>query len=423
MCAVINMTPDSFSGDGLAGDAARALRLAQRLRRQGADFLDVGGESSRPGAEPVCARTEKARVLPFIKAFRAQDAVTPLSVDTYKKEVAEAALNQGADIVNDITALAYQPEKAELIVASGAHVILMHMRGTPRTMQQRVSYRNAVTEVKDFLARRAEEAIQNGIPPERIMLDPGIGFGKTLPHNLELIRNLPALRRLGFPVLVGLSRKRFLGQITGRAANRRDWATAAAVSFAAVKGADVVRVHNAAAMRDAVRVADALGRRSEVSYFICLGSNLGEREAYLRKALEAMENEGIYVAWQSRLYETAPLDLKDQPPFLNQVVKVSTLLQPAELLRALQAIEHRFGRTRSVPKGPRTLDLDILLGPRSVKTAGLTLPHPRLHRRAFVLVPLSEYDPDLPVGGGRTVRACLRGVRGQKVKPWKESCG
>jgi dihydropteroate synthase len=254
---VLNLTPDSFSDGGEIEDLLEAIAFARLLAAQGADILDVGGESSRPGAEPVSLAEEARRVIPHVEAF-AHVLEIPISIDTTKAEVARLALAAGASIINDTSALAADPLMARWAAESGAGVVLMHMQGTPATMQANPRYQDVVTEVYDFLARRIDWAQSRGIPRERIAIDPGLGFGKTFEHNLEILRNLERFDTLGCPVLVGLSRKGFLGSITGKPVSERTAATVAASLDACRRGARIVRVHDVAEMVDAIRVWAAL---------------------------------------------------------------------------------------------------------------------------------------------------------------------
>src|SRR5215207_2516208 len=212
---IVNVTPDSFSDGGRFAAADSAITHALRLAAEGADLLDVGGESSRPGSKPVTLEEELARVVPVVRSLAGQLS-TPISVDTTKAEVARQALAAGASILNDITAGLGDPDMVAVARESGAGVVLMHMQGTPETMQRNPAYADVVTEVCDFLAARVRAWVAAGVPAERITIDPGIGFGKTFDHNLTLLRNLDALSAIGRPVLLGVSRKGFLGQITGR---------------------------------------------------------------------------------------------------------------------------------------------------------------------------------------------------------------
>ncbi len=257
---IVNTTPDSFSDGGLAfavdGDPAPAIAHARALVDAGADIVDVGGESTRPGSAPVDAATEIARVVPVIEALAA-DGVT-VSVDTTKAAVAEAGLDAGATIVNDVSAGRFDPDLWPLVVARDAPYVLMHMQGTPRTMQADPSYDDVVADVGEFLVEHRGQLVAAGLAPERIAIDPGIGFGKTLAHNLALLRAVGSLARIA-PVLVGLSRKSFLGALTGESdPRRRDVASAAGSALAIADGASVVRVHDVAATRQALAVTLAL---------------------------------------------------------------------------------------------------------------------------------------------------------------------
>ncbi len=255
---IVNVTPDSFSDGGNFLEAEAAIAHARGLLEAGADLLDVGGESTRPGAAEVGAADEIARVVPVIEALAGEGAT--VSVDTSKASVAEAALAAGASIVNDVTALA-DPGMAPLcasVGAGGPGLILMHMRGTPRTMQDDPVYDDVVAEVREFLADRMRLAVAAGIDEERIWFDPGIGFGKTVEHNLELIGRLGELAELGRPVVIGASRKNFIGRITGRDVGDRLGGSIAANVLGLVNGADVLRVHDVAETIEAVRVAERI---------------------------------------------------------------------------------------------------------------------------------------------------------------------
>ena len=256
--AVLNVTPDSFYDGGRHFDSGRAIADGLAMAQSGADVIDIGGDSSRPGAESVSEADELARVIPVIQGLRRQ-SVLPLSIDTCKACVARAALDAGADIVNDISALGFDPAMAALVAHEKVPAVLMHMRGTPRTMQADPQYTDVVREVRDFLAERLYDAMDAGIDAESIVLDPGIGFGKTLEHNLQLLRGLPALAALGQPLLVGVSRKAFIGKILdGLGAEQRLEGSLAAAVAAVLGGANIVRVHDVVETCRAVRVADAL---------------------------------------------------------------------------------------------------------------------------------------------------------------------
>jgi dihydropteroate synthase len=254
---IVNVTPDSFSDGGRYLETSSAIAHGLDLACEGAAILDVGGESTRPGAEAVPSDEECRRVIPVVEGLVAAAVNARISVDTSKTEVAERALAAGATIVNDVTALREAPRIAELVAQTGADLCLMHMVGTPRTMQQDPHYEDVVSEVKRFLEERMAFAISQGVAEEQILLDPGLGFGKTVAHNLELIRRLPELAALGRPVLVGASRKSFLGRITGREVDDRLAATIAANVLAYERGATIFRVHDVAPLLDALAVAAA----------------------------------------------------------------------------------------------------------------------------------------------------------------------
>jgi dihydropteroate synthase len=252
---IVNVTPDSFSDGGQFIDPARAIEHAARLVEEGADILDIGGESTRPGAQPVPVEEELARVLPVLRAAR--ELAVPVSVDTLKPEVMQAVLAEGASMINDVNALR-APGALDAVRASGCGVCLMHMQGEPRTMQTAPHYDDVVAEVKAFLAQRIDACAAAGIARERLVIDPGFGFGKSGQHNLALLRGLGALRELGVAVLAGLSRKSTLGTITGRGSEDRLAASLAAALLAVERGAAIVRVHDVAATRDALLVLRAV---------------------------------------------------------------------------------------------------------------------------------------------------------------------
>ena len=255
---IVNVTPDSFFDGGLFLDAERAVEHGRRLDAEGADVLDVGGESTRPGAEAVSAAEELTRVLPVIEALAEAEDRVPVSIDTSKRQEAEAAIDAGAAIVNDVTALRADPELAGVCAQAGVEVCLMHMLGDPRTMQENPVYDDVVDDVRAFLAERIELAISEGIAEERIWVDPGIGFGKTVEHNLELLRRLGELRDLGRPILIGTSRKSFIAKLTGAPVDERLGGTIASSVLAYANGAEILRVHDVAPVREALEAAAAI---------------------------------------------------------------------------------------------------------------------------------------------------------------------
>jgi len=258
---ILNVTPDSFSDGGLYLQPEQALQHAETMLAAGADIIDVGGQSSRPGAVPVPAEVEQERAVPVIREI-VQRYGALVSVDTYRASVAAAALDAGAVLVNDISAMRFDMHMAPLLARRGASVVLMHMQGTPQTMQQAPSYRHVLDDVYSFLAERLHCAMQYGIPRQRIVLDPGFGFGKTVQHNLDLLHGLAHLRALGQPLLVGTSRKSFLGHVLQRKVGNRLEGTLATVLYAILHGAAVVRVHDVGSVVQAVHVLEALGSRS-----------------------------------------------------------------------------------------------------------------------------------------------------------------
>jgi dihydropteroate synthase len=259
---ILNVTPDSFSDGGLYLQPEQAIKHAETMLAAGADIIDVGGQSSRPGAVPIPAEVEQERAVPVIREI-VQRYGALVSVDTYRANVAAAALDAGAVLVNDISAMRFDAQMAPLIARRGASVALMHMQGTPQTMQQAPSYRHVLDEVYHFLAERLDCALQYGIARQRIVLDPGFGFGKTVQHNLDLLHGLGHLRALGQPLLVGTSRKSFLGHVLRRQVWDRLEGTLATVLYAVLHGAGLVRVHDVAAVAQTVRLLEALNGRAE----------------------------------------------------------------------------------------------------------------------------------------------------------------
>jgi dihydropteroate synthase len=254
---VVNVTPDSFSDGGVFEDHIAAIAHARRLAGEGADIIDVGGESTRPGAAPVPPEQELDRTIPVVEGIKGLGLPVQISIDTMKLAVAQRAIEAGASYVNDVTAFRHEPELAALVADTGVDCCLMHMLGEPRTMQENPRYDDVVDDVKAFLHERLTAATNAGIKEERIQLDPGIGFGKTLEHNLELLRRLDELTALGRPLVIGTSRKSFLGRITGRDVTERVHATVATTVIAFERGARVFRVHDVAATRDALAVSAA----------------------------------------------------------------------------------------------------------------------------------------------------------------------
>ena len=259
---ILNVTPDSFSDGGQYDRVEQALEHAMQMQSEGADIIDIGGESTRPGAQPVSAEHELDRVIPVIQAIRQRSSI-PISIDTSKPEVMRAAVTAGADMVNDVNALR-APGAVEACADIGVPVCLMHMQGEPRTMQQQPRYDDVVTDVTEFLRQRSRVCIDAGIDRHKIVLDPGFGFGKTLQHNLDLLNGLASICELELPLLVGISRKSMLGAILDKPVNERLYGGIAAAVIAHTKGARLFRVHDVAATREALAFCDALQQERKV---------------------------------------------------------------------------------------------------------------------------------------------------------------
>ena len=263
LMGILNVTPDSFSDGGRYFKREDAIQRVEEMIEEGADFIDVGGESTRPGAAVVSAEEEIDRLLPVLEAWQKKTRRAILSIDTSKSAVADMALRQGASLVNDVTALRGDPELAEVVAHYRAGVVLMHRKGTPRTMQENPTYEDLLLEIHQFLEARIKEALRAGIREESIILDPGIGFGKTPTHNLEILRGLGALKKMGKTLLVGPSRKSFIGAVLEVPVEKRLLGTAAAVAISIQNGADIIRVHDVAEMKQVARMVDAIQRTDE----------------------------------------------------------------------------------------------------------------------------------------------------------------
>lgn len=256
---ILNMSPDSFSGDGLTNPnlIEAAIKKAKLIQSQGADIIDIGGESTRPGSDPVTPEEEIKRIVPAIKAI-SKDLAIPISVDTYKKEVAEKALKAGAHILNDITGFHHSSNMAKLAAEHGAPAIVMHIKGTPKNMQQNPQYESLMMEICSYLEESIEIGTNNGLSEQQIIIDPGIGFGKTVEHNLQIIKNLKMLKALGRPILVGASRKSFIGKILDKDIEERLYGTLSSIVISVMNGANIIRVHDVKEAREAIKLADAV---------------------------------------------------------------------------------------------------------------------------------------------------------------------
>ncbi|MCL2438472.1 MAG: dihydropteroate synthase [Coriobacteriia bacterium] len=406
---VLNVTPDSFSDGGAYLCPDKAVEFALAMIDAGAHVIDVGGESSRPGAEPVSAKKELSRILPAIEKLRirAPEEVR-ISVDTYHPEVAAAACKAGASIINDITGFR-NPEMIKVAVEAGADCVVMHMAGEPRTMQDDPFYVDVAQEVCDYLLESAQRLEAAGIPAERILLDPGFGFGKTQNHNLELLLQANTIagriHDAGYRLLVGISRKSFIGAIFGtNNALDRDEASAELVAALAASGADILRVHNPGLTRNVLANMTAGAGREDTSNvaYIALGSNLGGPVANIAEALCYLDMLPL-----TQVKEIAPPVMSepaydtDQTPFTNTVCCIETQMGALALFSYLQAIEVDMGREKTRENGPRVIDLDLLsYNDEVIDLPGLTVPHPRMNERAFVLDPLREIAPGFTLPDG-----------------------
>lgn len=254
---ILNITPDSFYNGGLYQQPEKAFKHALRMFEEGADIIDIGGESSRPGADALSIDEELKRIIPVLKKIRQKSNVV-ISVDTYKAEVAEAALDEGANIINDISALRFDTRMIDLVSKSGAPIVLMHIKGTPKTMQENPYYEDVIFEIYEYLEERIEFVVKHGIEKSKVIIDPGIGFGKRIEDNFEILRNLRAFKELKCPILIGPSRKSFIGAALNLPPAQRKEGTAAAVAVGIVNGADIIRVHDVKEMAQVAKITDLL---------------------------------------------------------------------------------------------------------------------------------------------------------------------
>ena len=405
---ILNLTPDSFSDGGSYPTPEDAIARGLQMVEEGALIIDVGGESMRPGATPVTEEEECARVLDVVKALASKGIC--VSIDTRHAPVARAALEAGASIINDVSGFR-DPAMVDLAASCDAGLVVMHMGGDdPRTMQNEPVYEDVVAEVRDYLKAQADNLIAHGVARERICLDPGPGFGKTAKQTIELMRNFHEFNRLGFPTMVAVSRKSYIGEAYHiEDPKERDSASAAEALMACELGASVIRTHNVAL------TAQALEENLRPYVLIGMGCNLAlvadegeEREgkiAMINKAIGDMcmlpDTQIIDIA---SYYESEPAYFEDQDLFVNTVVLMRTGLPPQELLTYLQAIENSLGRVRTQKNGPRTCDLDILDYQGYVSDLEvLTLPHPLLLERDFVVKPLLELLPHHELANGVSV--------------------
>ena len=408
LMGILNVTPDSFSDGGRHSDLAAAVARARAMVADGAAIVDVGGESTRPGHVPVPEDEELRRVAPVLEAVGAElDA--PVSIDTSKAKVAREAARLGACVINDVWGLQRDPGMADAVAETGSAVVIMHNR------DEKDPAIDILDDAERFFERSLNLAAGAGVPFSRILLDPGVGFGKSRQQNHACIWNLDRFRRLGAPILVGLSRKSFIGGIIDAEVDRRLPGTIAADTIALMRGASVLRVHDVAENRAAVAVfmalkaaaAPALATELKVDgqarVVLALGGNVGDKVANLRRALRAIASEpGIELTAVSRLYRTTPWGKTDQDWFVNACALARTKLAPEALLDRVKKLEVELGREPTERWGPRVIDIDLIAyDDVTLKAERLTLPHPELFNRAFVLVPLAEIAPDLAIAGVR----------------------
>lgn len=402
---ILNLTPDSFSDGGSYPTPEDAIARGLQMVEEGALIIDVGGESARPGATPVTEEEECARVLDVVKALARKGVC--VSIDTRHAPVARAALEAGASIINDVSGFR-DPAMVDLAASCEAGLVVMHMGGDdPRTMQNEPVYEDVVAEVRDYLKAQADNLIAHGVARERICLDPGPGFGKTAKQTVELMRNFHEFNRLGFPTMVAVSRKSYIGEAYQiKDPKERDSASAAEVLMACELGASVIRTHNVAltaqALEENLRPYVLIGMGCNVALVADEGEEREGKIAMINKAIGDMcmlpDTQIIDIA---SYYESEPAYFEDQDLFVNTVVLMRTGLPPQELLTYLQAIENSLGRVRTQKNGPRTCDLDILDYQGYVSDLEvLTLPHPLLLERDFVVKPLLELLPHHELANG-----------------------
>ena len=385
---ILNVTPDSFSDGGRYNSVQSAVEHALRMQAEGADIIDVGGESTRPGHSEISVQEEIQRVVPVIQAL-AQELQVPISIDTSKTEVASAALSAGAVMINDVWGFRRDPHLAGVAAETGVACCLMHN-------QVGTKYRQLMPEILETLKESLRIASAAEVAAEQILLDPGIGFGKTVEQNVEVMQQLSELNRLGFPWLLGTSRKSMIGKTLNLPADERSAGTVATTVLGIQGGADFVRVHDVLENSRAARMTDRIIRRpSPHTAFIALGSNLGNRLEYLQQALEILQSHPeLHIAAVSPVYETDPVGYTDQGRFLNAAARLETSLAPEELLQSLMNVEQQLQRRRDIHWGPRTIDLDMLFyDQRCISSPDLEVPHPRLAERMFVLAPLHDISP------------------------------
>lgn len=395
---VLNITPDSFSDGGDFMDVETAMEHAERMVSEGASIIDVGGESTRPGAVEVDPAEEWARISPVVNALVQKGMC--VSVDTRHVDVARSALDAGASIINDVSGFR-DPSMIDVVKGYDCGVVIMHMKGDPDNMLENTDYDDVVLEVAEYLEERAEELERNGIDHDRICIDPGPGFGKTSQQSMELMLNIHEFVHLGYPVMVALSRKAFIGKayrIDDPDPKARDAASAEQALMACELGASVVRTHNVALTAKALsdlRPYVLLGMGSNVALVADDGEEAEAKIAQINHAIgQLCQLPDTQIIDIAPFYESSPAYFEDQEDFINTVVLMRTGIPPKELLGYIHAIENSLGRIRERENGPRTIDIDILDYQMYVAgTEELTIPHPRLAERDFVVKPLADILP------------------------------
>lgn len=405
---ILNMTPDSFSGDGLSGHEEAALAQARQMVADGAQIIDVGGESTRPGADEVSPHEEWERVGAVIRQLAVEGIC--VSVDTRHAEVAQRAIEAGASIVNDISGFRSQA-MVDVVAQADVGCVVMHMQGDPKTMQDDPQYADVVAEVCAYLAQQASLLEAAGVAHDRICVDPGPGFGKTPSQTIELLRNIHEVRHLGYPVMCAVSRKSFITRaykVEPADMQARDAASAAEALMACELGASIVRTHNVpktvSALKD-LRPYVILGLGSNVALVAEEGEEDEAKQAQINLAIGKLcQLPDSLLIDVAPFYKSRAAYKEDQDDFVNTVVLLRTGLPPRELLDCLHAIEGMLGRVRTEPNGPRTLDIDIVDYQMYDHAAtDLKLPHPRATERDFVVRPLEDILPGHVLANGHRV--------------------
>ncbi|HZO31108.1 MAG TPA: dihydropteroate synthase [Chloroflexota bacterium] len=414
---ILNLTPDSFSGDGVSGGPEAALRRAEALVAAGADILDVGGESTRPGHTPVSEDVELERVLPALNLLAGRVSV-PISIDTRKSRVAEAALAAGATIVNDVSGLTFDPRLPDVTSKAGASLIVGHWR--PRQPDHPDEPADLIEWLAGGLAESVRVASAAGIPRTRLIVDPGLGFAKLPPVSIAILGRLRELRaHLGLPMLIGASRKGFVGAVLDRPVEDRLEGSLATVAVCVQAGIDAVRVHDVGPAARVARMSEAIlygwsdPMPAWTPIYLGLGANLGDRAGTIARAIQELdEHRDIRVLRRASLYETAPVGVTAQPAFLNTVVEVLSTLSGRPLLDAVKRVERTLGRQSRERWGPREIDVDILLhGATRLEEPGLEIPHRHMWERLFVLEPLAELRPDFVGPDGRPIAVHVQSLK------------